>query len=202
VIRRIVIISVLTAVGLGSIIFGPAQGASKRIPFFSFGGRFAAKPAASSPFSKALAHYTMGIIYDNDGRFEDAIGEYKKAISFDPGVSYVHTRLAVGYFLTKKEKEALAELDIAEKLDPGDMKPRFIAAIIHTSAKRFDLAEKKCEEMVRLDPDSIWAISSLADVFVLQEKMLEASLLYEKLLEKDKSPALFFNLGVIYSRIG
>ena len=54
----------------------------------------------SSALSKSLAHYTMGIIYDNEEKFTDAIREYREALSLEPKISYVHTRLAVDYILT------------------------------------------------------------------------------------------------------
>jgi len=157
----------------------------------------------ASAYSKSLAHYTMGIIYDNEDRREDAIREYVEALRLGPDASCIHARLGVDYLLTKREVRALEELALSESLDPQDAKPKFLTALIYTSLGKFDEAQKKYEEVTKLDPESIWALSSLADVLVLQKKMAEAASVYEKLIEKEKNePLLYFNLAVIYSRIG
>ncbi|MFH0764766.1 MAG: tetratricopeptide repeat protein [Candidatus Omnitrophota bacterium] len=166
-------------------------------------GCLVSRGTGASAYSKSLAHYTMGIIYDNENRPEDAIREYNEALRLGPDVSYIRTRLGVDYLLTKKEASAFEELTLAEKLDPQDAKPKFLTALIYTSLGKFEEARKKYEEVTRLDPESIWALSSLADVLVLEKKMAEAASIYEKLIEKEKNePLLRFNLAVIYSRIG
>ena len=71
----------------------------------------------SSALSKSLAHYTMGIIYDNEEKFTDAIREYREALSLEPNISYVHTRLAVDYILTNNYKTAFDELKAAKVLE-------------------------------------------------------------------------------------
>ncbi|MCM8791195.1 MAG: tetratricopeptide repeat protein [Candidatus Omnitrophica bacterium] len=158
---------------------------------------------STTPLAKSIAHYTMGIIYDNELRAEDAIKQYEAAIKIEPDVSYLHTRLAVDYFLTKDVEKALEELTKAKFLDPADPKPRFLAALIYTSSHRFEEAQKEYQEIMKLSPDSIWALSSLADVLMLQEKMGEAAAIYERLIEKEKnSPLLYFNLAFIYSKMG
>jgi tetratricopeptide (TPR) repeat protein len=94
----------------------------------------------SSTLSKSLAHYTMGIICDNEGNFKEAISEYRQAISLEPNISYVHTRLAVDYILTEDTKAALDELNIARSLDPGDVKPKLAEAM------------EELERAVKLEP--------------------------------------------------
>lgn len=170
---------------------------------FSIGEALKRKFRGSDPFSRSIAHYTMGIIYDNESRVPEAIREYEAALKTDPGVSYIHTRLAADYLFLKKPDKALAEIDKALSLDPADLRPRFMAAIVYTSMGRYSDAQKEYEEALRVSPDSILALSSLADIYVMQRKMLEAASVYEKLIEKDKSSdILFFNLGVIYARTG
>ena len=161
------------------------------------------KKRQSDSFSKALAHYTMGIIYDNEGKLESAIAEYKSAIAVDPKVSYLHSRLGVDYFLSKNTDKAVEEFKTAKSLDPADTRPRFLLALGFTALNKFDLAQKEYEEIVHLNPNDIAALGSLADLFVVEEKMGEAATIYEKLIEKEKhSSLLYFNLGVVYSRLG
>ncbi len=46
---------------------------------------------SSSP--KAYAHYSMGMIYDNEGNAAQAIEEYLKAVEFDSGSGVIYYKL-------------------------------------------------------------------------------------------------------------
>lgn len=134
-----------------------------------------ARGRVSSPLSSSLAHYTMGIIYDNEEKFTDAIREYREALSLEPEISYVHTRLAVDYILTNKDKEALDELRIAGSLDPNDVKPKTLLANIYLAMGYADSELKKYDEALKF---------------------------YNKALELDKNePAIYFYLGALYDEL-
>ena len=122
------------------------------------------KTRPSDTFSKALAHYTIGVIYDNEGKTRQAREEYKKALELDPKISYLHTRLGVDYFLGKKTDQAVEEFKTAQALDPLDTKPRFLLALAYTAQNKFDLAQKEYEGVVRINPNDIAALGSLADL--------------------------------------
>jgi len=130
------------------------------------------KKKSSDSFSKALAHYTMGIIYDNEGKLQNALDEYKAALALDPKISYLHTRIGVDYFLSKNIDAAIEEFNIARTLDPLDTKPRFLLALAYTAENKFNLAQKEYEAIVRINPNDIAALGSLADLFVVQEKVV------------------------------
>ena len=111
------------------------------------------KTKPSDTFSKALAHYTIGVIYDNEGKVAEALAEYKKALELDPKISYLHTRLGVDCFLTKDVDGAVDEFKAAKILDPLDTKPRFLLALAYTEQKKLDLARKEYESIVRINEE-------------------------------------------------
>ena len=73
----------------------------------SFGKTIFRKKAPTTPLALSLAHYTMGIIYDNERATEKAIREYEAVLRSDPDISYVHTRLAADLFLLKKDRKSV-----------------------------------------------------------------------------------------------
>jgi len=158
----------------------------------------------NDPDQRALAHYIMGILYDSEGDLEAAIKEYEEASSSEEeDISRIHIRLAVDYLLLEHKDKAIEELMIAEGLDPKSTKTRFLLALIYASDGKYDAAQKKYEEIVQINPDDLRALAGLADLYVVQEKIDEAALIYKKLLEKDDaSPILHFNLGIIDFRNG
>ena len=51
------------------------------------------KPQPTTPFSRSIAHYTMGIIYDNESKTDEAIREYEAALVLNPGYPVVQDAL-------------------------------------------------------------------------------------------------------------
>ena len=152
--------------------------------------------------SKALAHYTMGIIYDNEGKTGLAIREYKKTLKYNPNSTIARLRLGAAYLISGKDKKAVKELEFIKKVDPRNSQARFLLALIHASGGNFVAAQKEYEKVIEYNPDDLRALSSLADLFVVQEKMEKAAFVYKKLLEKKENPIIHFNLGIIYNRLG
>jgi len=61
----------------------------------------------------ASLHYSLGIAYRDVGRVDDAIGEFRKAISLNPKLSEVHNDLGIEYGKKGLYDEAIREFEIA-----------------------------------------------------------------------------------------
>ena len=134
--------------------------------FFSEGS-IIEKARTSMPLARSLAHYTMGIIYDNELKTKEALAEYKKALEIAPEISYIHTRLAADYLLTKDNKNALEELGTAKALDPEDARPRFLLALVYASLDRFEDARKEYGDIIRFNPESASSSGFLVYIYIL-----------------------------------
>ena len=116
---------------------------SRRFPFFI------SEVAPTTAESSSLAHYAMGVIYDNDGRIDAAIEEYKEALKHDNDSDAIHTRLGADYLLRNEFEEAAFHLELAKKLDPESIKPRVLLALIYTTQRRFDEATGEYQEIIK-----------------------------------------------------
>lgn len=65
----------------------------------------------------AEAHNYLGIAYKNKNLYDEAIGEYKKALSFSPNSGVIHYNMAVCYALKGDKEQAGALLQKAIMLD-------------------------------------------------------------------------------------
>ncbi|MBU3912391.1 MAG: tetratricopeptide repeat protein, partial [Candidatus Omnitrophica bacterium] len=83
------------------------------------------KKAPSSLSPKAYAHYSMGMIYDNEGSTDQAVEEYCKAIEFDPYAAQAYYRLGSEYLKLGKVDEAVEILKKAVELDEKNARARF-----------------------------------------------------------------------------
>ena len=96
------------------------------------------KTAPTTAESSAVAHYAMGVIYDNDGKINEAIKEYKEALRYDKRSGAAHARIGADYLLQNDIKNAISHLLLAKKYDPEGIKPRVLLALIYTTQRRFD----------------------------------------------------------------
>jgi TolB-like protein/cytochrome c-type biogenesis protein CcmH/NrfG len=110
-------------------------------------------PTLAHPHA-VLGSNEMG--YDWD--FAGGEAEFKKAIELDPNDATAHQwyaeRLAV---IGGREKEALAEIDLAHQLDPDAPVIRRVQGSVLVMARRFDEAIALCKQLENDDPSNILA---------------------------------------------
>lgn len=168
-------------------------------------GELNASPASGKAFIKSLAHYTQGLVYDSEARIEDAVKEYSSSIEYDNTQPNVYLRLGIDYIILGEYSKALDPLKFAKKFNSEDTKPRVLLALVYANLKKIDLAQKEYEEIIKAKPEDIRSLSSLADLYVIGQKLKEAAAIYEGLLKKNKGKKdegmLHFNLGIIYAKM-
>ncbi|MDD5439012.1 MAG: tetratricopeptide repeat protein [Candidatus Omnitrophica bacterium] len=155
-------------------------------------------------FKKALSHYMMGLLYDNEGEFKKAIEEYTKASLADPKSTVFRVKRGVDYLVLGEHKKAVEELSAAKAIeDPENITAALVLGIVYTAQGDYQAAQKEYEDILKKDPQQMKALASLADLFILQKKLTEAQGIYEKLsgAEDSNAPVVHFNLGVIYAKL-
>jgi Tfp pilus assembly protein PilF len=123
------------------------------------------KPAEAEPeFSKAVeldpsyaeAHHNLGLAFAEQGRYEQAIGAYRKAISLPiyptPEVGYYN--LGRAYTQTNRLREAEDALRTAIQLDPRLAAAHYQLGVVFTAAGRRDDAKAAFRRARDLEPTS------------------------------------------------
>lgn len=152
--------------------------------------------------SIALAHFIMGMIYDNYGRTPKAITEYEFALKVKDDVSDVYVRLSTDYLLLGKVEESIKNIKKSLELEPKNIKARIVLAIIYTSTGKFFEAKKTYEEALEYDPENISVLTFLSDLYINQKELNKAAEIYEKIIDIRKDNAYaYYNLGLIYGRL-
>ncbi len=164
--------------------------------------------------NNAEAYNLLGVCYDEKGQYAEAQDEYKKAIKIEPINARFLNNLGYSYYLIGKDKQAIKWYQKALKFTPGDnrlqnnlglaygrrgefakAKDQFIKAVgehgallnmgyIYSNQGRYQQAIEQFEEALKLQPNSMVAMSSLAQVYDRVGRVRDAEMLtaqYKKL---------------------
>jgi tetratricopeptide (TPR) repeat protein len=71
------------------------------------------------------AHNGLGIIYSEQGRYDEAVSEFNAAIEQQPTAGYLHNNLGYALLLEGLNQEALSALETAVRLEPDNEKAAF-----------------------------------------------------------------------------
>jgi Flp pilus assembly protein TadD len=102
----------------------------------------------------ARQHLNYGFALERAGRFDEAIEQYRIALSFEPNYAKVHDNLANVLMGESKVDEAVEHFAQAARLDPGDAEHRLHYAYALERQGRNDEARPEYQAAVKLKPKS------------------------------------------------
>jgi len=115
--------------------------------------------------SKARRYYDKGLAYQREGKFDQAIASYRKALNFDPAHHQARMNLATVYMHKGRFKEAKKELVYLYALRPRDTRILFNLALLLYQTGEYASAETKLKKLLELDPFHLEAALLLAGVY-------------------------------------
>ena len=103
--------------------------------------------------SESQSHYNAGAELSEQGRWEEAIAEYNKAIDLDPNLAIVYNNRGAAYFETEQYDLAIADFNKAIELDPNLDLAYANRALAYTILGMDTEAEQDIETAVQLGID-------------------------------------------------
>ena len=153
------------------------------------------KSLAFNPYL-AAAHYNLGLLLNNQGRYDEAEKEYREAIRADPDYAAAHSNL--GNLLKDQERYDEAEKEYREAIraDPDYATAHSNLGVLLKDLKRYDEAEKEYREAIRADPDLAAAHYNLGILLKDRGRYDEAEEAYREAIRADPDyAAAHSNLG-------
>ncbi len=131
-----------------------------------------------------IAHNNLGLMYDSEGRVEEAIGEYRKALAVRPDHAFLYNNIGAALIRTGKCQEAISYLQEAVRLniDDGAIHHNLGSAFLQLG--RYEKAEIHFRKALSMLPEK-------ADIHVA----LGQTLLYRK--HPQEAKAAFYRALVI-----
>jgi tetratricopeptide (TPR) repeat protein len=150
-----------------------------------------------------VSHNNLGLAYNNLGRTDKAIEEYKQAISLKPGFADAHNNLGTAYNNLGRTDEAIEEYKEAIRLNPYHAVAHYNLANAYGNKGQIDEAVKEYKKAIRLKPDFAEAHNNLGNSFYEQRRMDEAIEEYKKAIRLNPyHAAAHNNLGLVYDNKG
>jgi len=152
------------------------------------------------PTSEEIDKYiTLGDNYFKEGKFDEAIIEYKKALEIEPrddilnklGQAHQQKRLAgkseeqPAKIDTFKSKKTLDEMPGLEREQDLSIEELYDRGISYYDKGMIDKAIEEFKEVLELDPDDIETHYHLGNAYADKEMFDEAISIYKKVIEKN-----------------
>jgi len=140
------------------------------------------KTVITSPDS-SIAHGSLGRAYQDLGRLEEAIREYKKAIEIFPNNYKAYYNLGVLYDGQGALKEAVANYKRTIAINPAFIDAQFNLGNIYHNQGLLEEAIQRYRKVTELDPTDFEARNNLGVAYARQGQFDQAIAQWEKVLE-------------------
>ena len=134
---------------------------------------------------KTLKEFDKGVEAENQGKTDDAIVHFEKALSYSPDFSPAHNHLGSAYLSRKKFEQAQNEFEAALKTNQNDAQAHFNLANVLLVTHRYDGAGNEIEEGLKRQPNSAFGHFLQGSMYShtsrpeLAEKSLRTALQYD-----------------------
>jgi len=158
----------------------------------------------SSP--EALKHYSEGIRYYNERKFEESIKVLEKAVAVDPEFAMAHRLIATDYaYLGQLDKVKEYLLKALTQQNHLSERERYLiqGAYLNMVEESYTEAIKICQELLNLYPEDEEGNIALGAIYRNQEEWDLSLERFDKVLESNKkSHFAFENLAYMYMAKG
>ncbi len=132
----------------GSLIFPESNDPDKTNEVFLLNEAFTSQSELQS------LHHHYGLQFFSRSKYNEAKGEYLKALKFKPNIPAIHKNLGVIYFNSKSYKKAERAYRKALQLDPGYTTALAKLALSLAAQKKYTLAERKFKQAIQAEPSN------------------------------------------------
>jgi tetratricopeptide (TPR) repeat protein len=137
----------------------------------------------------AAAFASLGLVLSKQGKYNQAIPAYKKAIALDPKLPGVQLNWGLAEFKEAHFEAAIVPLSAALETDPQNLQARTLLGLSYYGAKRFAEAAKYLALAAKSDPTNIELHRVLARSCLSAKEYSCALAEFRQILERDPDSA-------------
>jgi len=161
------------------------------VPAFAIGGLAQGRTDARA---QAYYHFSKARLLDDQGKGNEAIEEYKKALELEPANSLIYSEMAESYARNNKVREATDNANKAIQLDKDNIEAHRLLTTIYLNiigranaqqppgADTINSAIHEFEEIIRIDPTERQSFLMLGQLYQIKGDRDKATEVYKQFL--------------------
>lgn len=150
-----------------------------------------------------IAFSNHGQALFKQGRVEEAIAEYEKAIALNSTLDAARLGLAESFMQQGNFDNAVVQLGKVLELNPENSAARLQLGVLRGRQGKYDEAVAALSEVLRRNPNELAAHNNLGNVLTLQGKNEEAVKHFEKAVQiSPEHASAHNNLALAYKKLG
>jgi tetratricopeptide (TPR) repeat protein len=143
------------------------------------------------------AHNSLGDVWLNDGRVDDAMREFQAALKITPDFFIARNNLGLAYLQKGELADAITEFRRALSRDPQNVKCRFNLAAAFLTSGRAAEAISEYQKALAIQPDSAQGHSDLGNAYMRAGRLADAIAQFKiALLLRPRYADAEYNLGI------
>lgn len=151
----------------------------------------------------ADAFRNLGLLYSNQGRWEEALQPYQAALQRAPNQAYIAVELANNYIALGEIDQAIAVLSSIVERNPRDTTVLFSLGNAHTRNGDFDRAFEYYRRCLDVDPNNVPCLSYLGGLQWSDGDFVTAAVNLQRAIELgSQDPDDFYQLGHSQASLG
>ena len=153
--------------------------------------------------NSSRSHLLLGDIYRQRTRFEDAVGEYQKALTISPNDPAALIGLASAYFGNGNIDKAKETAQLALEQTPNDPELNLLMAEVLVSTHQFAAAEPYLQVALHAKPQMLPQVHALLGQVYAEAGKTQQAIEELKLgIETDRDGSLHYQLARLYRKNG
>jgi protein O-GlcNAc transferase len=149
------------------------------------------------------ALHLLGVITHRQGRYEDAIGNYQKAIGLKPSWAEPYFHMGSAFHDQGRLETAISCYRKALDLKPDFLQAHVNLGIAYQRLKQFNKALSCFEGALNLEPDCAEAYINMGNLYQAQARHRQALTCYRQAVHiEPENPVAHLNLGIALKKVG
>jgi tetratricopeptide (TPR) repeat protein len=150
----------------------------------------------------APVHATLGLIYQGQGKYDDAVKEFQRALELDPTSDAAYRGLAGSYEAAGKNAEAESAYRRAIEMRKDYWGGYSALGAFYAKSARYDDAAAQFRRVIELAPENVRGYSNLGGIYAFQGKQRLAEETLQKSLSIEPNYRAYANLATMYFEQG
>ncbi len=160
---------------------------------------------AHARVEEAIKRNNVGAEFLKQGRLDEAIAEFQRAVEVDPNYTAAHFNLAYTYERRERIDDAIAQYRKALQLEPGNVLGHNNLGVLLDKKGLYDEAIAAFEQALKIDPSNATVQGNLANSrknkAIVQEREARIAEARKQVEAQPKDPRVAYNLARVYAAL-